>query len=184
MPQVKEISLLSENRAEELDPVLGRLYAYAANCYLTEEGAEGVKYSDIYEENIEWVSEINGLLDVAEASLSLYNGITPSNKPVSMLVEVFDKNGAHYADNIRNFDSITEGVMNSRLLGKTLATSKIYMLIKNALGNLFNGIYIPQDIVYENTLDADGNPVRGEMYNLLNGLGAIGKNGAILPILE
>ena len=184
LPQVKEISLLSENRAEELDPVLGRLYAYAANCYLTEEGAEGVKYSDIYEENIEWVSEINGLLDVAEASLSLYNGITPSNKPVSMLVEVFDKNGAHYADNIRNFDSITEGVMNSRLLGKTLATSKIYTLIKNALGNLFNGIYIPQDIVYENTLDADGNPVRGEMYNLLNGLGAIGKNGAILPILE
>ncbi|MDE7257162.1 MAG: hypothetical protein K2N50_04320, partial [Clostridia bacterium] len=52
LPEVKKISLLNENRAEELDPVLGRLYCYAANRYLTEEGSAGVWYSEIYAEHI------------------------------------------------------------------------------------------------------------------------------------
>ena len=185
LPEVKKISLLSENRAEELDPVLGRLYCYAANRYLTEEGSDGVWYSEIYSEQIEWVSELNSLVSVAEASVNLYNNVASSSKPMDMLISIFDKNNPDYAENIAYYDSISKSIYSSRILGKTLATSRIYKLISDGLGNLFEGAYVPGDIVYESTFDKDGNLVRaGEMFNVFNGLGAVGKYSELLPMLD
>lgn len=185
LPQIRQLSLLNENRAEELDPVLGRLYCYAANCYLTEEGAEGVNYSYIYDENIEWVSEINALLDVTEATFNLYENISPVSKPLDAVISVFDEENPDYRQNIRYFDDITNSVLNSRILGKTLETSKIYTLIEKALSGLFDGIYIPKDIVYETVYDDNGELVQaGEMYNVLYGLSAIGKESDLLPMLS
>ncbi|MDE6850232.1 MAG: hypothetical protein K2J54_02785, partial [Clostridia bacterium] len=185
LPEVKKISLLNENRAEELDPVLGRLYCYAANRYLTEEGSAGVWYSEIYAEHIEWVSELKSLINVAEASVNLYANVAESSKPLDKLISIFDKNAPDYAENIAYYDSISKSVLSSRLLGKTLATSRIYKLISDGLGSLFEGIYIPEDIVYESTFDSNGNLVRaGEMFNVFNGLGAIGKYSELLPMLD
>lgn len=185
LPRIEEISVLDENRAEEMDPVLGRLYAYAANCYLSEEGSAGVTYAEIYEENISWVSEINAFINVAEGSVNLYNNISSAAKPLDAVIAVFDKNDPDYADNISYFDSITDCVLHSRILGKTLTTSRIYKLIEQALGNLFEGIYIPQDLVYETKYNDKGELVQaGEMYNIFNGLGAIGKNSELLPMLK
>lgn len=184
LPQIKKISLLNENRAEELDPVLGRLYTYAANRFLTEEGSEGVYYTDIYGENIEWVGEINALLDVADASVNLYRNVAAGKAPLDAVISIFDKDNPDYAQNIAYYDEVTNSVLSSRLLGKTLATSKMYTLIENALGGLFDGIYIPRDLVYETTYDDNGGLVKaGEMYNVLNGLGALGKNSDLLPML-
>lgn len=185
LPEVKKVSLLNENRAEELDPVLGRLYCYAANRYLTEEGSEGVYYTDIYRENIEWIGEINALLDVAEGTVKLYNNLASAAEPFDAVISVFDKNSPDYAQNIRYYDNITRGVLNSRILGKTLETSRIYTLIEKALSGLFEGIYIPRNIVYETTYNDRGELVKaGEMYNVLNGLSALGKNSDILSMLK
>lgn len=183
LPQVRKISLLSENRAEELDPVLGRLYAYAVNCYLTEEGAEGVAYEEIYCENIEWVSEINAFLDAAEASVKLYGNVAAEGKPLDAVISVFDKDNPDYEQNIKYYDSITRSVLSSRILGKTLTTSKMYTLIESALGGLFEGIYIPHDLVYETVYNDKNEPVqKGEMYNVMYGLSAIGKNSDLLSM--
>lgn len=184
LSQVRKISLLNEKRAEELDPVLGRLYCYAVNCYLTEEGAEGVDYSDIYGENIEWLSEINSFMDVTEASVNLYRNVAKDNKPLDAVNSVFDKDNPDYEENIKYYDDITKCVLSSRILGKTLATSKMYTLIENALGNLFEGIYIPRDMVYETVYNDKGELVKaGEMYNVLYGLSALGKNSDLLSML-
>ena len=185
VPQIKKLSVLNGDRAEELDPVLGRLYCYAANRYLTEEGSAGVNYMDIYAENIEWIGEINALLDVADASVNLYKNLSKSQKPLDAVIEVFDRDNPDYAQNIACYDEITKSVYSSRLIGKTLATSRIYTLIEKALSGLFDGVYIPRDLVYESTFNDKGELVQaGEMYNLFNGLGAIGKNTALLPILD
>ncbi len=185
LPEVRKLSILNESRAEELDPVLGRLYTYAVNCYLTEEGSEGVRYDEIYKDGIEWVSEINTFIDVAEASVKLYNNVASGKKPFEAVIAVFDKNQPDYEKNIGYYDIITEGVLSSRVLGKTLATGKIYTLIEKALGSLFEGIYIPRDMVYETVYNDRGEIVEtGETYNVLYGLSAIGKNSELLPILN
>lgn len=185
LPQLKKISLFDTDNAEETDPVLGRLYCYAANRYLTEEGAEGVWYTDIYAEKIEWVAEINSLIDVADASLNLYKNISAYKKPIDALIAIFDKNNPAYVENIAYYGNISKSVLKSRILGKTLATSKIYSIIEKGLGGLFDGIYIPRGIVYESTFDKNGNLLSaGEMYNVLYGVGALGENSNLLEMLK
>ena len=186
LPRIREVSLLSQNRAEELDPVLGRVYCYAANRFLTEEGSKGVTFTSIYREDIEWIGEINSLLNVAEASLELGDKIFSSEKPLDALIALFDRNGADYKKNIEAYDKISRSVYKSRIIGKTLSTSRVFRLIKDGLGSPFEGgIYLPDDIVYESTFNVNGQvESAGEMYNLLNGVGAIAKYSDLLSIIQ
>lgn len=185
LPKIKQVSVLNDKRAEELDPVLGRLYCYAANRFLTEEGSLGVTYTSIYRENIEWIDEINSLLDVSDASFKLCKNVLDTEKPLDSVISIFDESNPDYDENIKAYDSIARSVYKSRIIGKTLATSKIYTVIKDGLGSLFEGgIYLPKDIVYESTFDSQGKLVSaGEMYHLINGVGAIGKYSELLPML-
>ena len=157
LPEIKKVSLLNENRGEELDPVLGRLYCYAANRFLMEEGSQGVTLLSVYKVNIEWISEINSLIEVADSSLALYNNIYDAeSKPMDMVLSIFDKNSADYKENCVYYDTISKNVYSSRILGKVLAESKTYNLLNKGLSGLFSGIYIPNDIVYESTFDESG----------------------------
>ena len=172
VPEVQKISLLNEKRAEELDPVLGRLYTYAANRYLTSEGAEGVTYKSIYEENIEWIGEINSLVTVGQSALKLYGNIDKSlTAPMDIVLSIFDKDGANFKENTECFDGICASLERSKILGVTLSTSYVYNLIHNSLDGLFNGIYIPKNITYTNVYNEEGKLITsGEMYNVFNGV--------------
>ena len=186
LPQIEKLSLLNKDRAEELDPVLGRLYTYAANRYLTAEGSKGVTYKSVYDEHIEWISEINSLVSVAESSLNIYNNVYSSSaQAMDMVIAVFDKNGVNYDENVKNFKSICTELEKSKILGNVLTTSYIYNLITNSLGSLFNGIYLPKNITYTNTYNAEGKLVAtGEMYNLFNGVRIIGENSDLMNQLS
>ena len=186
LPQVEKISLLNQNRAEELDPVLGRLYTYAANRYLTSEGSEGVTYKSIYDENIEWIGEINNLINVAESAFTLYDNIYSSSaKPMDMVISVFDKENENYEANIKSFNNICTVLEKSKILGNVLTTSYLYNLIKTSLESMFNGIYIPKHIVYSNTYNAEGKLIStGEMYNVFNGVRIMGENSDLMNQLK
>lgn len=186
LPQLQKISVLNENRAEELDPVLGRLYTYAVNRYLTAEGSEGVTYASIFKEDIEWVGEINSLITVSESALKLYDNVyAPSAQPFDMVISIFDKENENYKENTESFDDICGALAKSKLLGNALSTSYVYNVIKNSLNGLFNGIYIPKDIVYANEYNAEGKLIStGEMYNVFNGVRIIGENSDLLNQLK
>lgn len=186
IPKLKELSFFSDERAEEFNPVLGRLYCYAANLYLTEEGAEPVSYDSVYSEKIDWVGEIRSLAEVAESGLKLYDKIYDSNKkPIDMVVSAFDKGNPDYEEISGYYDAVCDSVAKSRLLGQVLSTSKTYNLISNALGGVFEGIYVPEDVTYESIFDEHGNLVSaGEVYNVLNGVRLLGRNTDILPMFK
>ena len=186
LPSVQKLSLLSQNRAEELDPVLGRLYCYAANRYLTEEGSEGVTYASVYEENVAWIDEINKLIDVADSGLQLYRRVYREGAEAKdTLLDIFDKSSENYDANVKNYDDICKQLYRSKLLGKTLASSYICKTVTNALDGMLSGVYIPQNIKYENTYDESGKVVEaGELYNLLSGIGNIGKSSDLLSLLK
>lgn len=186
IPQLRKISLLSEERAAEINPVLGRLYCYAANRYLSEEGSQGITYAEIYDDNIEWVGEINMLLDVTDAAYGLYKNVYSEGvKPYDAMLAVFDKDGAHYAENCAYYDEVCDSVIKSRVLGKAMSTSYVYKLIEKALSGVVEGIYIPTDIKYETTFGENGEVVEaGEVYNLLNGVRLLGRESTILSTLK
>lgn len=75
LPDLGKLSILGTSRADEIDPVLTRLYCYVENKYLTAEGEEGVTYKSIADEKVEWLDEINVLLDVTKDALGLWKNI-------------------------------------------------------------------------------------------------------------
>lgn len=182
LPQVEKISWLSNDRAKELNPVLGRLYTYAANRFLTSEGSAGVTYHSVYAENIDWVSEIRSLVKVAESAVDIYGNLpTESEDPMDIVISLFDKENTNYRDNIKNFEKICTSLEQSKLLGNVLSSSYISNLLRTALGQSFEGIYIPEKINYANTYDAKGKLIAyGELYNLFNGVLIIGENSDLL----
>lgn len=180
LPEIKKLSVLSQNRAEELDPVLGRLYCYAANRFLTEEGSEGVTYTSVYKEKIEWVSEINALIDTAESAINLFNNVYSDGKePLDIFVSIFDEDDENYADNAQYYDTVCDNLIKSRVLGKALSTSYFCNLIRK------EGIYVSENINFDTTFDADGKLITaGETYNLLNAVRMVGRNSDLLTVLR
>lgn len=73
VPFVSNLSILSTEKASEVDPVLERLYTYVENTVLTDVNAEGYVSPDYYyDEKIEWTSELKTLLGVAGDALNIY----------------------------------------------------------------------------------------------------------------
>lgn len=73
VPFVSNLSILSTEKASEIDPVLERLYTYVENTVLTDVNAEGYVSPDYYDdEKIEWTSELKTLLGVAGDALNIY----------------------------------------------------------------------------------------------------------------
>ncbi|MDE7086563.1 MAG: hypothetical protein K2O67_00030, partial [Clostridia bacterium] len=186
LPQIKNLSVLSEDRAEELNPVMGRLYCYAANTYLTETGSKGVTYASVYKEKIDWVGEMRSLIEVSDATLSLYKyAYTEGATPAHVLDNIFDESGEHYEEICEYYDAVCDNIVRSRILGQVMSTSKMYNTINAALSGVFNNIYIPENVRYDSKFDSDGNLVSaGEMYNLLNGVRLLGRNTEVFDLLH
>ena len=172
LPEIANLSILRGGRNSEMDPVLGRLYCLAENKYLTVEGQDGVSYSDIAADNIEWVKEINVLLDVGADVIDLYNNVIDDGKEgKDILLYMFDESNPDYAENMRLYDSVCVAVTDSRVLGRALASSLVYTELLGALKGVSENVYLSKDINYSNVYDKDGNLVRsGETYLLLNGV--------------
>ncbi|MDE7300741.1 MAG: hypothetical protein K2N47_01080, partial [Clostridia bacterium] len=186
LPSIRNLSILDPSREKEFDPVLCRLYTYAANKYLTTGNGEGLNYTDLYEENITWVNEINNLLDVSEAALHLYENIYSADlQPLDMINKLFDADDPNYAVNNEYYDAVCDRLIKSKLIGKVLTTSYVYDFLKSALDSVLSGIYIPEGLVYESTFDDNGNLIHtGELFNLLKGLSSLGRSGLIEQALE
>ena len=75
-----------------MDPLLGRVYCFVENKYLTNEGYDGITYAEIKAENISWVDEINALISVSTDILTLYENINvPDTEVIDMILSIFDK---------------------------------------------------------------------------------------------
>lgn len=170
LPELKKLSILQTSRSSELDPVLARMYCYAENKYLTREGEDGITYADISQKKVKWLDEINLLLDVAGDGITLWKNIYAEGKePLDIALSVFDDKSPNYEENVRCYDRITEIITKSDLIGSVLSTGVMYDMIYSALKNVSENIYIPDDINFSRTENADGTVTEGETYQLLCG---------------
>ena len=172
VPYLSELSIFQDKRKEEMNPVLGRLYCFVENKYLTNEGYDGITYAEIKNDNISWVDEINSLVSVAMDAIKLYENIYTEEKEVlDIILSVFDKEEENYAENIKLYDNVSETIANSKLLGKVLSSNKMVGVIKTALSSVSENIYLPDDIVFENKYDEDGNLIQtGEIQKVFSSL--------------
>ena len=177
LPKVKELSLFESGKADTIDPVFGRVYCFMQNAYLKAEGDEtGYSYNAIANENIKWTDEIISLLDVTEDFFVVYDDVKDAESAVfNRILYIFDQDNPNRAKDIALFDKIEQKLSSSRIMGKTLATSFFRKTITDGLGQIFNGIYISRNTVYETTFTEDGSVLKhGELHYFLKGLRHLG----------
>ena len=177
IPHLGKLSILDSRRKDELDPVLGRLYCYIENEFLTLDGKDGITYKEIQEDNISWIGELNSLLTVAGDILDLYKNVAPYlNDPNEVIKAIFDPNHEGYEENQVAYGSVRKAVSNSKLLGKVLSSNLVVETIIDAMSSSFGDTYIPRYIQFENTYDEKGNIVSyGEIHLLFGGIEILGK---------
>lgn len=170
-PEIGKLTVLSSERKGEMNPVLGRLYCLCENQYLTLEGEDGITYSEIAGENIDWIGEINTLLGLASETVGLYEDLADrGEEALDTVFYLFDETGADYADNMRVYDKLCSSLSDSKVLGKVLSTGYLYRTIADGLAGIFPDIYVPRDITYNNVYDGGGNLKEyGETYKLFHG---------------
>ncbi len=172
IPYIENLSVFSTNRSKEMDPVLGRLYCYFDNKYLTDEDEDGIRYSEIKTESVSWTKEIRALLSVSDGLYTMYDKVYGSENSIfTEVVELFDEENGEYEENVRMYEELTDVVSDSVLLSKALCSKKISRFLEEQFKKISDNIYFPAKITYENKYDGEGNIISyGEAYQLLRGL--------------
>ncbi|MDE5548596.1 MAG: hypothetical protein K2J30_06335, partial [Clostridia bacterium] len=155
LPEIEGLSILGTERKKEVNPVLGRLYCFLENTYLTDEGQDGVTYSEIKAQNISWVDELHSLIAVTDDMFELYGNVQrEDNNYLQMLLDVFDDENPEYETNLRLYDNICATVADSAILGKVLSSGKITAQLREGLSKACTDVYLPENMVFENRYDA------------------------------
>ena len=187
VPEIEKLSILSSDRKAEFNPVLGRMYCLFENLYLTSDGEDGVTYSEINSDGIDWIGEINGLLEVVDDATTLYDNLSSIEGEALDIVKIlFNEENVHYAENMQAYDEVCRLLTESRVMGRALSTHFVYKKIYEGLTSLSENIYIPEKINFSNTYDKDGNVISyGETYQLLYGVKLLfgGDNAKIIDTL-
>lgn len=179
LPYIKQLSILQDSRKEELEPVLSRFYCFVENKYLTPTGFDPITHTEIIDANIEWIDEINSLIDLAGEVIDLYmNVYDPNKEMLDMAVSIFDKTNEHYEDNIACYEDICDLIATSKMLGKIVSSAAITDKLITEIKNLNAYTYVSEDISFENTYASDGTVTSyGELYYIFNGMKLIGQKG-------
>lgn len=171
IPYIEDLSILSTERSKEMDPVLGRLYCYFDNKYLTEEGEDGITYAEVKDESVFWTKEIRALMGVSDGIFTMYDKVQgEADGMLDRVLSLFDETTEGYEENVRTYEELTSVMSDSKLISKVLGSKKISRILKEQLSE-FGDVYLPENIRYANEYDKDGNLIsHGEAYQLLRGL--------------
>ena len=173
IPNIEELSILSTKRSHEMDPVLGRLYCFLDNKYLTDDGEDGITYAEVKDESVYWTRELRALLSVADGLLTMYDKVTGSEDKniFTAVTSLFDEENEDYNDNVKMYEELTDVISDSKILSKVMCSNKVHSLLNDQLRKVSENIYFPKKLIYENTYDDKGNLIsHGEAYQILRGL--------------
>ncbi len=171
LPQMEQLSVLSDERADSLNGVYGRLYCYVANAYLSGGEENGVYYRDVVNAKVSWTQEIRSLVTVAEDGIDLYDAVKADQSESNMdkVLSLFDESAPDYAQKTEKYDRVAQTVSESKLLGQVLQTNYINGKLRGVFSSVSENMYMPANVTYENTAQS-----KGELHNLLYGFKLLG----------
>lgn len=182
---LRGFSLFSDGRSAELDPVFSRLFCLVDNMYLS--GEEGMTYAEVKDFDVKWTSEINGLIDVIESGIQLFQNVKPESEGEGNILDsfftIFDVNDKNYDQNHVLYETVTKRIYDSQVVAIAVSTSYTYNLLSDALKEVYSDVYLSHNMTFTNVYNDDGSiQTEGELYLLFNGLARIGGNRELVDM--
>lgn len=182
IPYIKELSILSGNRKEELNPVFKRLIAYVKYSLLGGD-SQYIKSNDDFStefyiskayDNVSWIDELNIISNVASDVLDLYNDNFVENKNIfGAIVSLYDSKNSSYYRYQDTINKLVNYLSSSYALSYVLSSSLVLDNILNSLVTTVPNMTIPDSISLGNSYDEIGRITSyGELYYLIMGLDA------------
>ena len=180
IPEIEKLSIFEdETRKNNLNAVLKELYDYLAQKIANEENKtteslsnKAMKLTNTSIDDVDWIGELKGLLDISLNVVDLYDRIyTPDKEVIDLIFDMFK--GENATKNEQDFDNITNVISDSKLAGVVLSMSFVNDTIEQALGSMIEGFELIPNIQYNN----DGDK-KGEIYYLLTSVKHLIKNDA------
>lgn len=174
LPCIEKLSILKTEDKDKLNPVLSRIYAFAEVKYLAaptnEEQVKSIKKlkavsaSSYYE--IDWISELNSLIDVASDLLTSYsdalNTLKDENEDTSnvplVILEV-----AKSSKYMNVVNKLSDSVLLENLMQTSLVEYYLEETLASIIGTSRENIILPDNISYV----SDGE-TKGETYKVLS----------------
>ena len=184
---VSKLSIIDEARSDELNPVLKRLYAFVDSKYLSESAykndggseemlkkqrrMEQIIYKNEYYNDIDWVKELNILVNSVEDVLLIYDDVFVGNRDAfSATLAIFDETNGNYDRNIKMYHELVEKLSDSKVLGEAASSIIVTTNIEKFISeNIIEGFTVPSNISYANNNNGE-NKEYGELYYFLKGL--------------
>lgn len=206
IPMLKELTILKEENKEKVSGTLQRVYQFSLNTYLSKivtnkeekeslsrlviktdsTGAIENPYESEKYRNIDWVDEINKLLDSVVRIVDIYtSAFIDSNASVlDNLFNIFNQENENYQNNLTNFNYIKQNVSNSFLLGDVLGSQYGTKFLESIMSSMAPNLKLPK-LTYANKVDENGNVLEyGEFYYLLCALQSFAENQGNKEILD
>lgn len=187
IPYIDNLSIFYPENSDKLDKLYRRLYAYVQYNFMEEEKEELVvdqlstKYyiSEEYS-SIDWVYELNSLVDSASDIIYMYKKIDidfeDSDAIIDLIFSIYNPNDPNYSEFSVKMDKVIAYLLSSRLLPEVLASNFIYSTIEEGLSSAFEDYQMP-NLKYANTYNKYGTIVEfGEVYHLLTAIKALALN--------
>lgn len=159
-----------------INGVMGRIYSYVEQQLLNVAPENAfAHYSD--NSNINWIDELNHLVDVAPDVNNLYQKIEDgqqNSKNISQIVsEIVNDNKL-----LASYDKILDFISNSKVGATVLSEDFVNDFIVDSIKTTLPEFEMPENVVYANSYDNNGNLIKhGELYDLLSAV----RNLAVHP---
>ena len=201
VPVIENLSILQDDRKDEMNPVLVRLFTAIDNMSLKKRNPETYdsleKVQKSANEGVEWSKEIRNLVGTADNLVTLISNVgsdiaNSSSFTPELIVEaifnIFDPSDDNYAVNSVQYNEIENVLKRSKVLGKILGLSISQDVINNLIRSNYENAYIPTDVNYVDVYEGETLIEKGETSALLDSIRAIFSNQnnktAILNILK
>lgn len=174
IPYVERLSIFSGKNASSINPVLARLFTFVENTYLagTEEtklltttiegNYEIVDGVHVYEDEVDWIQEINVLLHVSKNVQVILKNITIQKDALDTLFAIFDETSENYETNQIAIENIFDFLDQSMIVHKALSTNLIKQQLSTSLSNISPSFVYPENIQFQTI----GNQ-KGELYHFI-----------------
>lgn len=193
----ERLSLFDKAYSEKLNNVYRRLFAYIDYNVLNGKDLSGgvsrlstSDNSDKYYSGkyitINWLNEIEKLLELARNAMHLYSNLASEEAEIiDIIFSIYDKNDKNYRENVDCFEEMLNYISDSEVISILIASNYLNSMITNTISSIVPDYKMPEDIQFSNSYHSNGKLMEyGELHYLLEIIKSLISNQTLKDVIK